>query len=237
MRRRRAFDDPDLPILAEVRERFLDELEAALGPRRGAGSPTVRRRVARRVATIGAVLALVGASAVAEQAVLGGRDEPETSPTVLGAQTTGGEHWKLLAYRHRGDVCWALLVAGTATSACADPVEPDGLRAGGVLTPAHRFAAGVAGARVAAVRIAVGGETVRVATRAVPGTAAVARAELPRMRWFVATLPARDVAAATPARLVPEDAHGRALSAGELDCTYGQRTPACRRLQRDRSGR
>lgn len=224
--------DPELPILAELEQSWQlvvrRTLEPAPAPARVDAAPAspLRRRSAARVARRAVVLTglgcLVAASAVATRSLVDSRDgDPtlRTSATVrLADGRVDGQPWLLDGYRRDAEVCYDLIAAGRVATGCRRVPGPRELRVDGTLAPLTRVAIGIAGARVARVRVSDGDERASAPTRELTSVPGARAAQLPRgVRWFVVTLPRpRAGTAAAGARVTAYDARGRQLAAQRI---------------------
>jgi hypothetical protein len=227
-----------LPILEELEAQLELELRALAQP----PAPQVAKlaaprpaRVARRALLLVALVSLVGASALAGRSVFAGSRKPSSGLALLAAGGHGPDSWQLQAYLHEGSVCYALFVAGSASSACGAPAAA-GVRAQSALSPDRRFVAGLAGADVTKVQVRVAGRTMLVSTEPVVSAPGAARAKLPSgVRWFVTSL-AGGAARQAPAWIAPRDRAGRAVGASVLDCSLGGSNVLCQRTAGELSG-
>jgi hypothetical protein len=222
--------DPALPILRELEEELRTQLRcldaAPAGPTRGTRGVVRPVLVTRRALLLVALVSLVGASALAARAVIGGGAAPKPSakPTELASAGVGAEAWQLQAYEYGGATCYALFVEETATSACGAPGRR-GVRVVSALSARARVVAGLAGTAVRRVRVRVGTRIVFTSTQA--ETKRAERVGLPKgLRWFVVTFP--DSLRTAPARVTPLGANGHALGPVALDCSLGGANAACR---------
>jgi hypothetical protein len=205
---------------------------AAVGGRSGAERHAARRRrlptrrVLRRAAVALVLICLVGTVALAARSGPGGGPAADTRPVELGAGRTGGETWRLSAYRHHRRLCVMLAVGGGVTSDCGPALGPHAVRATSLLSPARRYVAGLAGPRVAQVLVRVGGGRVVAPTH---------RDRASGRRWFVVALAAGPAAHGVPATVVPRDRAGRALGPAALDCSLGVVGSACERVAEQRA--
>ena len=228
--------DPTLAILVELEAELARELEATAFPAarayRGRGRLRAPALVVRRALVLVALVSLVGASALAGRAVIDpARPAPSSGPAPL-AGGGSGEPWQLEEYLHDGALCYALFVAGSATSACVErPVYELTVHAISALSSARRFVVGITGERVRQVLVRVGHRAlVRPTHPLAPATRAHAHVGLPAgQRWFVAILPGEDRTQAAPALVTPRDGRGGALAAATLDCSLGAQSAICRR--------
>jgi hypothetical protein len=200
----------DFPILTELEEEFTRlvaerlEEDARAAARVGGERLRTGRRIARRAALVGALIGVVGASALAAKSVVSSRPSPNAS-VVLGQDPAHG----VTLRRYHGRLCLDITYSGGVATRCTrTPDRPTAVAALSALTPSGRVVAGVAGAGVAQVRVDADGHTATAAARAPNGGAT---------RWFtVALAPVPDRHRPTAAVLTP-------LPAGQsvVDCSLG----------------
>ncbi|HVY77494.1 MAG TPA: hypothetical protein VG898_03210 [Solirubrobacterales bacterium] len=249
----------DLPILDELREEFLalaTEIAATEDPtpRARPAAPRARRgdhaeqpprfasssrrsgrsrRIARRTATVLALLCLVGGVAVAAR--FGQNDAPpaHTDPARLAHSASQG--WQIFAYRDKDRECVLLVADGDPASACGPSLANDGLLVSSVVGERGRLAFGLTGPAVVSVLVHSGSH--RIETRTSPGgTNAAAAAGVPDgTRWFVASL--GDGERFRPVRVSGLDRAGERTGRSVLDCSLGPIGPACARTIEDRAQR
>jgi hypothetical protein len=224
------FDPADFPILGELEEEFArlvaERLEedaraasrASAAPARWPESARVAppkrtrrgehlatgRRIARRAALVGALIGVVGASALAAKSVVSSRPSPNAS-VVLRHDAAHG----VTLRRYHGRLCLDINYdGGVATHCTRAPDDPDGLAALSAITPSGRVVAGVAGPDVARVRVNADDRAATVPT---------SPAGDGDTRWFTATL------ATEPDRRRPTAAVLTALPSGTaaVDCSLG----------------
>jgi hypothetical protein len=232
--------NPDLPILDEI-GRELEQLAgaprtapapSASARRRGAHAGSRRTaRVTRRAAIVLVLLCLVGGVALAAR-FAGGEDgtPAHTAPTLLGR--AGGGAWHVSAYRDQDRLCFLLATPGSAlTSDCGTEPAAGGVRATSLSAGERRLVAGLAGPRVAAVAVRVGGRHARAETHAAADPGAATAAGVPAgSRWFVVALPSVGGAAGRdPALVTPLDRDGKLVGEPYLDCSLGVVGSACER--------
>jgi len=233
-------DDHTLPILDELGREFralvrseleADQVrEAPRQRRRRVRVPrATRRRIARRTVVVFALLCLVGSAALAARSVVGGSDRPhDTKPAALG--TASGA--QLSVYRHEGQLCVAVLIAGASTSECGVAPDAVAVRMTSATTATRRYLVGIAGVRVQRVRVRVGRHRIDRPTHAPVDPVAAHAAGAPEgLRWFVASVPLH-AAKGMPATATPLDAHGHEIGRTRLDCSLDASSAACRALAR-----
>ncbi len=218
------YDPADFPILTELEDEFarlvaerLEEdarptpapaLVPAAAPvrrrRRGAEHLRTGRRIARRAALVGALIGVVGASALAAKSVVSSRPSPNAS-VVLRTDHARGATLR----RYHGRLCLDITYSGGVATHCTRaPDRPDAVAALSALTPSGRVVAGVTGGGVAQVKVNADGHAATVATRA---------AGAGDTRWFATTLPTEpDRRRPTAAVLAPLP-DGRPVA----DCSLG----------------
>jgi hypothetical protein len=236
--------EPKVAILEEIRQDLLRAARAQTAsaaaadgapsrPEAGARAIRIRpgARVARRVALLGALIALIGGVALAATLSLSGSNPAaNTAPVRLAT----GKGWALAEYRHEGRLCVRLSTAEPEISVeCA--ASPGPLRVTSALADGRRLIGGLTGARVRSIEVHAGSHDRRVQTRAETGSTGAARAaELPDGgRWFLIELRGlgpHDRRA--PADLVPLDAGGATLGRATLDCSLRATSAACLRAAR-----
>lgn len=252
------FHDSQLPILLELEAEFDRELRALypqsdredvrrrmalpahIARRMSTPARATRRvlapaRVTRRALVLVALVSLVGASALAARSVLGGSHRASSAPELLAAGGPNAERWQLQSYLYEGSLCYSLFVVRSLSSVCGAPGET-GVRVSSILGPTRRFVVGLAGARVAWLRVRIGARTLLVATHPVPQTpgshpATQARdhgpaTPAPSIRWFIASLSSA-AARSAPALLIPLDGARRPVGSPLLDCDLGGASGLC----------
>jgi hypothetical protein len=236
--------EPKVAILEEIRQDLLRAARAQTAsaaatdgaesrPKAGARAIRFRpgARVARRVALLGALIALIGGVALAATLSLSGSNPAaNTAPVRLAA----GKGWALAEYRHEGRLCVRLSTAEPEISVeCA--ASPGPLRVTSALADGRRLIGGLTGTRVRSIEVQVGSRDRRVPTRAQTVGATDARAdELPDgARWFLLELRGLDPRdRRAPADLVPLDSGGATLGRATLDCSLRATSAACLRAAR-----
>lgn len=234
--------DPEIGILRELEADLLRELAALKAPARRerplrvAPQRRLRRqsvRITRRALVLVVLVSLVGSSALAASVVLSGSAKPKApskaAPVTLAAGAAGGQRWQLETYLYDGARCYAIFDGATVASRCGSPPPANDVGAVSALSASSRLVAGLAGARVASVRVRVGGISRTVATRPA-GAGESANGRLPAgLRWFAAVLPS-DVNEddAEPAQVTPLGGSGRQTAAPALDCSLGGASALCR---------
>jgi hypothetical protein len=238
--------EPKVAILEEIRQDLLRAARAQTasaaaadgarprpGLRAGAHATRLRpgARVARRVALLGALIALIGGVALAATLSLSGSNPAANTAPVRLAK---GKGWTLAEYRHEDRLCVRLSTAEPELSVeCA--ASPGPLRVTSALADGRRLIGGLTGARVRSIEVRVGSHDRRVPTRAQTAGTAVARAdELPDgVRWFLLELRGLDPRdRRAPADLVPLDGGGATLGRATLDCSLRATSAACLRAAR-----
>jgi len=222
--------DPELDILRELEAEFERELTLIARARpRARWRDRVSVRVTRRALVLVGLVCLIGASALAGHSVLSGSPQKTSPPTLLASGGSGLTSWQLESYVYRGTSCYALFAGGTVASKCQATPGRDGVNALSAVDPNERLVAGLAGNRVATVLIEVGKHRILDTTQSQrSGTRAVGLAH--QMRWFVAIIPSKTSAAASPpARLTPRAPDGRSLGPPILDCSLGGTSQMCAR--------
>ena len=216
------YDPRDVPILAELEEEFRLIVAETLRPRQAdaaAKAPRrerppwlrVGRRIFGRAAVAGALVGVVGATALATKSVV--RHDPAVpGPNVL--QRAGGHELTLRHYR--GKLCLDISVAAAIASRCADGPSARDVAPLSALVADGRLVAGIAGADVARVRVADSRHGVAVVTRPVGGT------DDGGLRWFATVLPAPPRGRRPAAAIVtPQRASGVPTGPPVADCTLG----------------
>lgn len=223
------YDNADFPILTELEEEFArlvaERLEEdARAAARASGAPArwpesarpqapqprrgerlrTGRRIVRRAALVGALIGVVGATALAAKSVVSGRTSPDAS-VVLRQDPAHGATLR----RYHGRLCLDIGYSGGVATRCTRaPARPDAVAALSAITPSGRVVAGVTGSDVARVKVNAGGRTATVATSATGED---------DTRWFATTLPtAPDRRRPTAAVLTPLP-DGRPA----VDCSLG----------------
>lgn len=191
------------PVLATQRLRGAQTRVALPAPnaraKRGEAS-RLALRMGRRSLTLMALLCLLGATAYGAGLVL---SNAPRNPLVQGRGAfalvasggAGDAAWKLRLYTRGGELCRALSVAETESSACAERPSAARVQASSAASPSHRYVFGVTGGKVLGVRVRAGDQTQTLATLA-PSAGLRRRAGLPaRVRFYVVVL--RDMAASS----------------------------------------
>jgi hypothetical protein len=231
----------ELPILDEIAASLEARTRDALGQAGGESNPrhTARRRrarrgtagrIARRSAVTTGLLCMVAASALGARSLLKEhRAGPTTAPATLVQSGHGDRRQQLSVYRHDGALCVALESGGTLGSRCDRPPAAASMQLLSVHGPHDRLVSGLAGARVARVRVVVDGRSLTLATHPLPSSDRDPDAHLPSgLRWFLLSRPAAGtVAQEPPARVAPLNTNGEPLGRTQLDCTLGTRAAAC----------
>jgi hypothetical protein len=225
------YDPADFPILVELEEEFAqlvaERLEeeararAASQAQAEPRSPRPRarrrgehlrtgRRIARRAALVGALIGVVGATALAAKSVVSGGSSPNAS-VVLKTDVTHG----VTLRRYHGSLCLDVSYAGGVATHCTrTPDRPAAVAALSAVTPGGRVVTGVTGAGVDQVKVTADGHTATVpATDSGDGHGT---------RWFTAALagvPDRD--RPTAAVLTPLRADGTPAGRPVADCSLG----------------
>jgi len=233
-----AHDPADIPILAElevefarlVAQRLAEDAAEAPGtapivPRRPAArpapapAPPARRlhlrtgqRILRRAALVGALIGVVGASALAAKSVVE-RGHDRRSSVVLKHDATHG----LTVRRYRGRLCLDIAADSAVATRCASDPRATAVAALSAVSPdgsGGRVVAGFTGARVARVRIAADGHATAVATHPLHGATGG--------RWFAVTLAAPDDGRRPGAATVtPLGVDGAPAGPVAIDCSLG----------------
>lgn len=216
------YDPRDVPILAELEEEFRLIVAETMRPMQAIAVPKaprrerppwlrIGRRIVGRAAVAGALVGVVGATALATKSVV--RHDPAVpGPNVL--QRVEGHEVTLRHYR--GKLCLDIAVAAAIASRCADDPSARGVAPVSAVVPDGRLVAGIAGADVARVRVADDRHTVAVITRPVGGT------HDRGLRWFTALLPAPPRGHRPAAAVVtPRRASGEPVGRPVADCTLG----------------
>lgn len=224
---------PKVAILEEMRQ---DLMRAARAQTRVAEESARQRwaslrarpgtRVVRRVALLGALIALIGGVALAARLNLSvGGSAVDTAPVRLAT----GPGWTLGGYRHEDRLCVRLATFGSEMSVECAPAHAL-LRVTSALAGGRRLVGGLVGPRVHSVEVRVGSRAQRVATRAA-GAEDIEAAGLPvGVRWFLLELDGlapRERRA--PADVQPLGAEGGRLGGASVDCSLGATHPACLR--------
>jgi hypothetical protein len=220
------YDPREVPILAELEEEFRLMVAETLTPV-ALGAPAMTpapatgpereptrwlrtgRRILGRAAVAGALVGVVGATALATKSVVH-RDSAAPEPRVL--QRAEGHELTLRHYR--GKLCLDISLAAAVASRCSEAPAAGDVSPLSAIVPGGRMVAGIAGANVARVRIGDGKRSVDVATRPVGGT------QVRGLRWFAAHLPpprGRPAAAI----VTPRRASGAPAGRPVADCTLG----------------
>jgi len=186
------------------------------------------RRIARRVAPIAALLALLGGVALAAHFGLGSGDglPVNSTPTPIAK----GRGWVLTGFRREGQLCVALTVGVNVSSNCAP--SPDPLRAASALLAGRRLVAGFGGPGVRSVEVHVGPLERSGDTRAPLDRGAAEGAGVPTgSGWFAVSFPAGSAPAKSraPARVLALGRRDRRLGPATLDCSLGALYRACAR--------
>jgi hypothetical protein len=194
---------------------------AAAAPARSARPPrpawparsalSAGRRILGRAVVAGALVGVVGATALATRSVVG-RDAD--GPRVL--ERAAGHTLTLRPYRRRP--CLDVAYEGGVASRCLDAPGAGGVRPLSAVTPGGRVVAGLAGPDVARVVVRSAGRRATALTHPAPDG---------RLRWFSVVLPAVGREADRAATVAPRRADGTPAGRAVADCTLGT-AAACR---------
>lgn len=177
------------------------------------------RRVLGRAVAAGALVGVVGATALATKSVV--HPDGPGGPEVLERRAAH----ELTLRPYQGRSCLDVTYDGGVASRCAE--APGGAEVVPVsaITPGGRVVAGLAGPAVARVVVRSGGRHVTAATHSAPDGA---------LRWFAVVLPPLAHEANRAATIAPRRADGTAAGPVAADCTLG--TAASCATAREHSG-